>query len=305
MARRLKRVHELFSSVSEQVSTLACSVVANVEQYSHARLWYQRSHSEASQLLEAPAVPPPPPLVLYSHAPPVPPTVTAIVLTPSDPPSPAPPPAPSTPMPSIPAAALSANHHAGMAELSDKAILEIPQLACQLHPWNGSSTRRNAVRRIAATLLAAWRRGAHDPVCPTFTPHLTPSHSTFPLAFTFALTLHAPPPTLALTRAPWPPLRCCSTCSRHRWSLAVSSLPYPATTCPRRTAHGTPPTTRSLLPPPLTPNPDAKPHPYTHPGTPPSMRSPPSRSSAAPLSSPRRTCCTTGCCRSASPQLAR
>ena len=132
VARQLKRVQELFRSDNNEIALLACAVVANVEQYSHARLWYARSHSEAAQLLDAPAPPPPPPLVLYSQAP-----ITPALLC-------------------------------DMAEANllntDNSVLSVPQLACQLHPWIQPSLRRSAVLKLASTLLAAWQRGTHDAV---------------------------------------------------------------------------------------------------------------------------------------------
>ena len=144
VARQLKRVQELFRSDVTDVALLACAVVANVEQYSHARLWYARSHAEATQLLDAPAPPPPPPLVLYSQAP-VPPALLVD-------------------MGATAHAAAGAAAGAASSDVSDGGVLSVPQLACQLHPWILPALRRSAVLRLAATLLAAWQRGTHDAV---------------------------------------------------------------------------------------------------------------------------------------------
>ena len=52
----------------------------------------------------------------------------------------------------------------GGGEGEGEGVLEVPRLACQLHPWVQPSIRRSAVLRLAAVLLGAWRRGVHDPV---------------------------------------------------------------------------------------------------------------------------------------------
>lgn len=144
VARHLKRVQELFRSENTEIALHACAVVANVEQYSHARLWYARPHTEASRLLDAPAPPPPPPLVLYSQAP-APPTLLSDVVT-------------------VGRGGAGGEAGAGAGGDGTPGVLDVPRLACQLHPWVQPSIRRSAVLRLARVLLAAWHRGAHDAV---------------------------------------------------------------------------------------------------------------------------------------------
>ena len=155
VARELRMVQQLFKSASSEIALLACSVVANVESYSHARLWYSRAHSEAAKLLDTAAPAVPFPLVLYSAAPHAPPILADLA------PSEAPTEAltelslPQTPTPTPREAADAA---------AEAAVRAVPRLACQLHPWIAASVRRSAVLRLAATLHSAWLRGTHDPL---------------------------------------------------------------------------------------------------------------------------------------------
>ena len=148
VARQLKRVQELFRSEVTDIALLACAVVANVEQYSHARLWYARPQSEAAQLFDAPPPPPPPPLILYSQEPPTPELFVDMV--------------PATNAPN--GGAHGSSEAGGAKGGADASVLNVPQLACQLHPWMSKRLRRLAVVRLAHTLLEAWQRGSHDAV---------------------------------------------------------------------------------------------------------------------------------------------
>ena len=108
-------------------------MVSNVEQYSHARLWFSIEHkSSALSTFEPPPPPPPPPAVLYSAAVPPPDQLERAL------------------------AALPAEGEG----LADVAL--VPQLACALHPWVSPRLRESAALRLARLLMLAWKRGTHD-----------------------------------------------------------------------------------------------------------------------------------------------
>jgi len=151
VARELRMVQQLFKSDSCEIALLACAVVANVESYSHARLWYSRAHTEAAKLLDTAAPAAPFPLALYSAAPRPPPILADLAPTES-----------LTELP-LPQSPTPTPREAADAAV-EAAVRAVPRLACQLHPWIAASVRRSAVLRLAATLHSAWLRGSHDPL---------------------------------------------------------------------------------------------------------------------------------------------
>jgi acyl-CoA-binding protein len=209
VARHLKLVHEKLRSADADVVKLACAVIANVEQYSHARLWYAKSHSEAAQLLEAPMPPPPPPLVLYSQ----PPTPPASILSPgrdnvadqdfvdcdAD------------------AVGDDADDCHGSDEPLHADVLCVPRLACQLHPWVSPALRRAACVRLASALMGAWHRGKHDAVL----LYLLEA-SLVPRRLGFALSREMPSDD---------PLRCVACASTDRIARARAHRPHTGSPC--------------------------------------------------------------------------